>query len=74
MALHSTVVINSITHYASVVAVLKALLNGVKMWLIVVYFLYAIKGKANHNTKKEDAGAMKERHLPCTIVLHSSNE
>eukprot|EP00957_Ditylum_brightwellii_P208349 15356964-Ditylum_brightwellii.AAC.1 len=33
-----------------------------------------LKGKANHSTKKEDAGTMKERILPCTVVLHSSNE
>eukprot|EP00957_Ditylum_brightwellii_P133199 10155842-Ditylum_brightwellii.AAC.1 len=32
------------------------------------------KGKVNHSTKKEDAGATKEIILPCTIVLHSSNE
>eukprot|EP00957_Ditylum_brightwellii_P168552 12829721-Ditylum_brightwellii.AAC.1 len=44
------------------------------MWLIVVYFMYAKKGKANHNTKKEDSDTTKERNSPCTVVLHSSNE
>eukprot|EP00957_Ditylum_brightwellii_P109741 8370920-Ditylum_brightwellii.AAC.1 len=29
-------------------------------------------GKANHSTTKEDAGTMKERISPRTIVLHSS--
>eukprot|EP00957_Ditylum_brightwellii_P140049 10671395-Ditylum_brightwellii.AAC.1 len=32
------------------------------------------EGKANHSTKKDDDGAMKERISPHTIVLHSSNE
>ena len=32
------------------------------------------KGKANHSTKKEDAGTIKERISPHTFLLHSSNE
>eukprot|EP00957_Ditylum_brightwellii_P033683 2552846-Ditylum_brightwellii.AAC.1 len=36
--------------------------------------MYTTNGKENHSTKKEDAGTTKERSLPHTIVLHSSNE
>jgi len=36
--------------------------------------MYANKGKSNRRTKKEDAGATKERLSPRTVVLHSSNK
>eukprot|EP00957_Ditylum_brightwellii_P177824 13545151-Ditylum_brightwellii.AAC.1 len=50
------------------------IIPSLSVWLVVVYFMYAAKDRANHSIKKEDDGAMKEKILPCTIVPHSSNE